>query len=125
MSLNRGNRVVHRAALTPSSAVNENDDGALQSFTIGPQGALTGPFDTIATQGGAPAFNAPLAGGQVAVMNVCFLYLQLEARVFTTTVQHRQWHDYSNNGPVAFFKRRVPYHIPGPGLSPTYGRTTR
>ncbi|KAF7792669.1 hypothetical protein EIP86_003766 [Pleurotus ostreatoroseus] len=50
-------------------ATNENDDGALQSFTIGPQGVLSEPVDTIPTQGGAPAFTAPLAGGQVAVMN--------------------------------------------------------
>lgn len=76
VSLCHGKRRVDRAALIPCSAVNENDDGALQSFTIGPQGALTGPFDTIATQGGAPAFNAPLAGGQVAVMNVRLLHSQ-------------------------------------------------
>ncbi|KAJ3554002.1 hypothetical protein NM688_g3325 [Phlebia brevispora] len=50
-------------------ATNENDSGGLQSFTIGPQGILSDPVDTIDTQGGAPAFCAPLAGGQVAVMN--------------------------------------------------------
>ncbi|KAA1472645.1 putative isomerase YbhE [Dentipellis sp. KUC8613] len=50
-------------------AVNENDAGALQSFTIGSQGVLTGPIDQISSGGGAPAFTAPLTTGQVAIMN--------------------------------------------------------
>ncbi|TFK50329.1 putative isomerase YbhE [Heliocybe sulcata] len=50
-------------------AVNENDNGALQSYMVGPEGALAGPVDTIETGGGAPAFAAGLTTGQVAVMN--------------------------------------------------------
>ncbi|KAI0343791.1 putative isomerase YbhE [Trametopsis cervina] len=50
-------------------AVNENTPGALQSFTVGPQGALTGPVGQINSQGGSPAFTAALSTGQVAIMN--------------------------------------------------------
>lgn len=57
-----------------NSASNENTPGALQSFTIGPQGVLNGPHDQISSQGGSPAYNAPLSGGQVAIMNVRLLH---------------------------------------------------
>ena len=53
-----------------ASATNENSPGALQSFTIGPNGVLSGPVDTINSQGGSPAFATAVAGNQVAVMNV-------------------------------------------------------
>ena len=52
------------------SAVNENPAGELQSFEIGPQGALTGPVDQASSDGDSPAFTAPLSTGQVAIMNV-------------------------------------------------------
>ena len=52
------------------SAVNENPQGALQSFLIGEQGALTGPLDTISSGGDSPAFTTALSTGQVAIMNV-------------------------------------------------------
>lgn len=52
------------------SATNENDPtGALQSFTIGPQGVLT-TVGNVSSEGGAPAFCVPLSTGQVAIMNV-------------------------------------------------------
>ncbi|KAI0635167.1 putative isomerase YbhE [Trametes polyzona] len=50
-------------------AVNENPSGGLQSFTIGKDGVLSGPFDTISSEGDSPAFTTPLSTGQVAVMN--------------------------------------------------------
>ncbi|KAM5537091.1 hypothetical protein V8D89_009237 [Ganoderma adspersum] len=50
-------------------AVNENPSGGLQTFTIGQEGALSGPIDTISTEGDSPAFATPLSTGQVAVMN--------------------------------------------------------
>ena len=49
--------------------MNENDDGALQSLTIGPAGAVS-VVDTVASGGGSPAFTVPLSNGEVAVMNV-------------------------------------------------------
>ena len=52
------------------SSVNENSPGALQSFTIGAQGALAGPFDTIGSEGDSPAFTTAISTGQVAIMNV-------------------------------------------------------
>lgn len=51
------------------SATNENEPGALQSFTIGSQGVLT-TIDTVASGGDAPAFCTALSDGQVAIMNV-------------------------------------------------------
>ncbi|KZT25986.1 hypothetical protein NEOLEDRAFT_1178100 [Neolentinus lepideus HHB14362 ss-1] len=50
-------------------AVNENDDGALQSYVVGYEGALAGPVDTVSSGGGGPAFAAGLTTGQVAIMN--------------------------------------------------------
>ncbi len=50
--------------------MNENSNGGLQTFTIGQEGALSGPIDTISTEGDSPAFTTPLSTGQVAVMNV-------------------------------------------------------
>ncbi|OCH93156.1 putative isomerase YbhE [Obba rivulosa] len=53
-------------------AVNENSPGSLQTFVIGSQGLLSSPFDTIYSDGDAPAFATPLSGaylGQVAVMD--------------------------------------------------------
>ncbi|KAH8103373.1 putative isomerase YbhE [Cristinia sonorae] len=50
-------------------AVNENSPGALQSFTIGAQGALHGPIGQANSDGDSPAFTAPLSTGQVAIMN--------------------------------------------------------
>lgn len=53
-----------------SSAVNEiSPIGALQSFTTTPQGVLTGPHDTISSEGDRPAFTAALSTGQVGVVN--------------------------------------------------------
>ncbi|PIL23474.1 hypothetical protein GSI_14785 [Ganoderma sinense ZZ0214-1] len=43
--------------------------GGLQSFTIGPEGALSSPIDTISSEGDRPAFTVPLSTGQVAVVN--------------------------------------------------------
>ncbi|OBZ77566.1 hypothetical protein A0H81_01939 [Grifola frondosa] len=41
-------------------AVNEDTPGALQSFTIGHEGALTGPIGQISSDGNSPAFTTPL-----------------------------------------------------------------
>ncbi|KAM5533415.1 hypothetical protein V8D89_012965 [Ganoderma adspersum] len=43
--------------------------GGLQSFTIGQDGKLSSPIDTISSEGDRPAFTAPLSTGQVAVVN--------------------------------------------------------
>ncbi|KAL0060664.1 hypothetical protein AAF712_012541 [Marasmius tenuissimus] len=51
------------------SAVNEIDDGAVQSFTTTPNGTVAGPFDTVSSGGASPAFAVALASGEVAVMN--------------------------------------------------------
>ncbi|KAF9269841.1 putative isomerase YbhE [Marasmius fiardii PR-910] len=50
-------------------AVNELDDGALQSYTTTPNGVVAGPFDTVSSGGGSPAFAVALGSGEVAVMN--------------------------------------------------------
>ncbi|KAI0050553.1 putative isomerase YbhE [Auriscalpium vulgare] len=50
-------------------AVNENTDGALQSFLIGSQGQLSGVQGEISSGGNGPAFTAPLSSGDVAIMN--------------------------------------------------------
>ncbi|ETW75177.1 hypothetical protein HETIRDRAFT_390749 [Heterobasidion irregulare TC 32-1] len=50
-------------------AVNENSQGGLQSFLVGPQGALNGPFDQTSSGGDSPAFTVALTTGQVGIMN--------------------------------------------------------
>ncbi|TFY83352.1 hypothetical protein EWM64_g659 [Hericium alpestre] len=50
-------------------SVNENAQGGLQSFTIGNQGVLSAPVETIQSEGDSPAFTVPLSTGQVAIMN--------------------------------------------------------
>ncbi|CAL1710954.1 unnamed protein product [Somion occarium] len=50
-------------------AVNENAQGALQSFTIGSQGILSGPIGQASSGGDSPAFAGPLSTGQIAIMN--------------------------------------------------------
>ena len=57
---------------TRHSAVNENSQGGLQSFLVGPQGALNGPFDQTSSGGDSPAFTVALTTGQVGIMNVSF-----------------------------------------------------
>ncbi len=49
--------------------MNEIQPGALQSFMINANGTLSAPQDTVATDGGSPAFAAALSTGQVGVMN--------------------------------------------------------
>lgn len=57
-------------ALPPTSATNENvPNGAIQSFTVGPKGALT-LVDTFSSGGSGPPYCAGLSTGQVAVANV-------------------------------------------------------
>lgn len=63
-------RTCAQITLFANSAVNENTPGALQSFVIGQNGALTGPISTINSQGGSPAFTTALSTGEVAIMNV-------------------------------------------------------
>jgi 6-phosphogluconolactonase (cycloisomerase 2 family) len=50
-------------------AVNEIDNGGLQSFSLLDTGLLSPAKDTILTNGGAPAFADVLSTGQVVVMN--------------------------------------------------------
>ncbi|KAF8882094.1 Lactonase, 7-bladed beta-propeller-domain-containing protein [Infundibulicybe gibba] len=50
-------------------AVNEVATGALQSFTIKPDGSLSGVIDSVSSGGDSPAFTAALSTGQVAIMN--------------------------------------------------------
>ncbi|GJE92408.1 isomerase YbhE-like protein [Phanerochaete sordida] len=49
-------------------ATNEDEPGALQAFTIGPQGVLD-LISTTPSGGDAPAFTTALNNGQVAIMN--------------------------------------------------------
>jgi len=49
--------------------VNENPDGALQSYLIKNGGLLSAPIDTVSSGGDSPATAAALSTGQVAVMN--------------------------------------------------------
>lgn len=56
-------------ANTTHSAVNENPTGAVQSFSININGALSGPTDTVGTGGNGPAFCAQLSNGKVAAVN--------------------------------------------------------
>ena len=84
------------------SAVNENDDGALQSFTIGPQGALTGPIGQISTGGGSPAFESGISASRVAVMNVrdprTLRTARFSPSLFMSAVQHGQRQDRAHLG---------------------------
>ncbi|TFY83341.1 hypothetical protein EWM64_g660 [Hericium alpestre] len=50
------------------SAVNENERGALQSFTVSGQ-ALSAPISTTASEGNGPPFTLGLSTGEVAVVN--------------------------------------------------------
>ncbi|KAF9481731.1 putative isomerase YbhE [Pholiota conissans] len=68
-------------------AVNENDSGALQSFSITPSGSLSGPIDTIASDGSSPAFATALSTGSVAVMN----YGTGNGRIIPTTSQESEF----------------------------------
>jgi len=49
--------------------VNEATPGALQSYTVGDEGVLTGPIDSIYSGGDGPPFCAALTTGEVAIMN--------------------------------------------------------
>ncbi|KAI0029136.1 putative isomerase YbhE [Vararia minispora EC-137] len=49
-------------------ATNENSPGGVQSFVVGPSGALM-PFATAPSDGDAPAFASMLSTGQIAAMN--------------------------------------------------------
>ncbi|KAF8178919.1 Lactonase, 7-bladed beta-propeller-domain-containing protein [Pholiota molesta] len=77
-------------------AVNENDSGALQSFLITPNAALSGPLDTVASDGGAPAFAAALSTGSVAVMN----YNSGNGRIIPTTAEQSK---FVTSAPVITF----------------------
>ncbi|KZP30563.1 putative isomerase YbhE [Athelia psychrophila] len=51
-------------------ATNEDDSGAVQSFTVTPDGVVSKALDTVPSGGSSPAFGAPLPiGGQFAVVN--------------------------------------------------------
>lgn len=50
-------------------AVNENAQGALQSFLVDENGVLSHPFSTVPSGGDSPAFTVALTTGEVAVMN--------------------------------------------------------
>ena len=50
-------------------AVNEIAQGQLQSYTVNPNGSLTGPVDQVSTGGSLPNFTGFLPTGQIAVLN--------------------------------------------------------
>jgi len=50
-------------------ATNEIEQGSLQSFSVGPQGNISSPIDTISSGGNGPTFILPHSTGQVAAMN--------------------------------------------------------
>ncbi|KII85533.1 hypothetical protein PLICRDRAFT_31719 [Plicaturopsis crispa FD-325 SS-3] len=50
-------------------ATNEVTQGALQTFSVGTDGVLAGPIDTISSGGDSPAFATPLSTGEVVVLN--------------------------------------------------------
>ncbi|KIK57372.1 hypothetical protein GYMLUDRAFT_46246 [Collybiopsis luxurians FD-317 M1] len=62
-------------------SVNELEPmGALQSYMTTADGVISGPFDTVPSGGGDPAFTVPLTTGQVAIMN----YNSGNGRIFPT-----------------------------------------
>ncbi|KAF9028017.1 hypothetical protein BDZ89DRAFT_1133836 [Hymenopellis radicata] len=50
-------------------AVNQNNDGAVQSFSVTPEGVLSDAVVTVSSGGLRPAHAAPLTSGQLAVVN--------------------------------------------------------
>ncbi|KAH7890467.1 Lactonase, 7-bladed beta-propeller-domain-containing protein [Phlebopus sp. FC_14] len=77
-------------------ATNENvPSGALQSFTVGAQGAIT-LVDTIASGGAGPPYCAALSTGQVAIVN----YNSGTARVVPTTTDPLH---FSNDSAIVTF----------------------
>jgi 6-phosphogluconolactonase (cycloisomerase 2 family) len=63
------------------SAVNEVDDGALQSYCVNANGTLSGAINTVKTGGKSPAFTTALSTGEVAVFN----YGSGNGRIIPTT----------------------------------------
>ena len=80
---------MHEDHLIIYSATNENTDGALQSFTVTPDGVISSAVDTIETDGDAPAFAAALSTGPVAVMN----YNTGNGRIIPTTSSPLEFDD--------------------------------
>ncbi|KAK0220464.1 putative isomerase YbhE [Armillaria fumosa] len=62
-------------------ATNEVTEGAVQSFTVTPDGALSEAVETVPSGGDTPAFVGVLSTGQVAVTN----YIGANARIIPTT----------------------------------------
>ncbi|KAF9235472.1 Lactonase, 7-bladed beta-propeller-domain-containing protein [Melanogaster broomeanus] len=88
--------ISHPTNKTILYATNQNTPGgALQSFTVGPQGAIT-LVDTISSGGNDAAYCAGLSTGQVAVVN----YGSGTARVFPT---ERDYLHFSNDSTIVTF----------------------
>jgi 6-phosphogluconolactonase (cycloisomerase 2 family) len=80
-------------------AVNGVGPGALQSFTINPDGSLTGPVDEVSSGGINAVFAEPLSTGQVVVVN----YGGGNGQVIPTT-----------SDPLHFDKSSMPITFPAP-----------
>jgi len=62
--------VLLTTSLTLTSAVNEvSPEGALQSFTVTPDGFLSSAIDTVPSGGDRPAYTTALSTGQIGVMD--------------------------------------------------------
>ncbi|KDR70232.1 hypothetical protein GALMADRAFT_127891 [Galerina marginata CBS 339.88] len=81
-------------------AVNENAAGGLQSFAINSDGTLTAAIDTVATDGGSPAFTTALSTGSVAVMN----YDSGNGRIISTSAKETK---FNASAPVVTFPKPV------------------
>jgi len=79
-------------------ATNEISSGALQSFSVAPNGTLSHAVDTVASDGDSPAFAVPLSYGPVAIMN----YSSGNGRVIPTTATSPEHFDGENAGVITF-----------------------
>ncbi|KAN0082535.1 Lactonase, 7-bladed beta-propeller domain containing protein [Tylopilus felleus] len=95
-------------------ATNENvPNGAIQSFTVGPKGALT-LVDTFSSGGSGPPYCAGLSTGQVAVAN----YGSGTASVIPTESDHLH---FSKGSHVAKFPTNGPEGVSEPHMTYQYG----
>ncbi|KAH9475871.1 hypothetical protein JR316_0011431 [Psilocybe cubensis] len=77
-------------------AVNENSNGALQSFLINPDGSLSAAIDTVSSGGSSPAFATALSTGSVAIMN----YDTGNGKIIPTSSQQSK---FSQSAPLITF----------------------
>ncbi|KAK0458070.1 uncharacterized protein EV420DRAFT_1620867 [Desarmillaria tabescens] len=85
-------------------ATNENTEGAVQSFTVTPDGVLSEAVETVSSGGDTPAFAVGLSTGQVAVTN----YASANGRIIPTTDTPLDFDDAAGI---------IPFPVPNGGAS--------